>query len=308
VAAISIRDLTYAYGPRTALSGVNFDVQPGEACGLLGPNGSGKSTLFRILSTLQRPQGGSATILGADVRTRPDDVRRQIGVVFQSPSIDRRLTVAENLRHQGHLYGLRGDALRLRIDELLGRLALADRRDDIAATLSGGQQRRVELAKGLLHRPRVLLLDEPSTGLDPAARIALREELARLRSEDEITILLTTHILDEADHCDRIVILDLGRIVEIGKPAELKGRIVGDCVVVHGADLDGLAARMRERLGVVPRKVDSSLRIESARGHELIARLVDAFGSEIESVTLARPTLEDVFIDRTGRRLDAEAA
>src|SRR5262249_52067831 len=146
----------------------------------------------------------------------------------------------------------------------------------------------------------------PSTGLDPAARVTLREELARLRSEQEMTILLTTHILDEADHCDRLIIMDEGRVIEIGTPVELKGRIAGDCVIVHAVDLDGLAGRMKERLGLSPQRIDASLRIETPRGHELIARLVDAFGPEIDSITLARPTLEDVFIDRTGRRLAAE--
>jgi len=305
VAAISIRELSHAYGPRIALRGVSFDVAQGQCCGLLGPNGSGKSTLFRILSTLMRPQSGSARIFDCDVGGRPEDVRRLIGVVFQSSSLDKRLTVGENLRHQGHLYGLRGVELRRRIDELLARLSLRDRVSDMAGTLSGGQQRRVELAKGLLHRPRVLLLDEPSTGLDPAARITLREELARLRSEAAITILLTTHILDEADHCDGLVILDGGRVIEIGTPGELKGRIAGDCVIVHGADLASLASRIRERFGVEPQQVNGTVRIETERGHDLIARMVEAFGAEIDSITLAKPTLEDVFIDRTGRRLEA---
>lgn len=305
---IEIQNLSYRYGDRIALDSVSFSVEFGQCCGLLGPNGSGKSTLFRILSTLVRPQGGSARIAGADIRTQPDAVRRKIGVVFQSPSLDKRLTVAENLRCQGRLYGLAGRDLQRRIAEMLDRFELTDRAASMAGTLSGGQQRRVELAKGLLHKPEILLLDEPSTGLDPAARIALRRGLQRLRDEDRITMLLTTHILDEADHCDQIVILDKGRIIESGSPAQLKSRIAGDCVLVSAADLDGLAARIERELGVKPMRVNDDLRIESQRAQDLIARLIDTFGDEIRSVTLARPTLEDVFIDRTGHRLDAEAA
>ncbi len=305
---IEIQNMTYRYADRVALDAVSFAVEFGQSCGLLGPNGSGKSTLFRILSTLVRPQTGEARIAGADVRTQPDAVRRKIGVVFQSPSLDKRLTVAENLRCQGRIYGLSGAELNRRIDELLNRFELRDRAAEMAGKLSGGQQRRVELAKGLLHKPQVLLLDEPSTGLDPAARITLRQQLQRLRDDDNITTLLTTHILDEADHCDRLVILDKGRVIENGTPSELKSRISGDCVLVSAVNLEALAARIEQRLGLKPQRINDELRIETPRGHELIAKLIDAFGDEIRSITLAKPTLEDVFIDRTGRRLDAEAA
>jgi len=305
---IEIRNLSFRYGERLALDGVSFDVEPAASCGLLGPNGSGKSTLFRILSTLVRLQTGAARIAGFDLASQPAEIRRRIGVVFQSPSLDKRLTVSENLRCQGRLYGLAGRELSRRIGEMLDRFELADRKSSMAGELSGGQQRRVELAKGLLHKPAMLLLDEPSTGLDPAARITLRRGLQRLRDEDGITILLTTHILDEADHCDHLVILDQGRIIESGSPTELKRRISGDCVLVSAADLDGLAARIHAQFGVKPSRVNNDLRIETPRGADLIARLIDAFGDEIQSVTLARPTLEDVFIDRTGHRLEAEAA
>lgn len=303
--AIAIQDLSFSYGTRNALTGVSFEVADGTLCGLLGPNGSGKSTLFRVLATLLRPQSGRASICGHDVATDPSGVRRQIGVVFQSPSLDKRLTVMENLACAGRLYGLSGSESARRATELLERVQLRDRARDLVGTLSGGQQRRVEIAKGLLHRPRVLLLDEPSTGLDPAARRSLRVLLDDLRREQSVTILLTTHILDEADHCDRLVIVDAGRVVVTGAPAELKRRIAGECVVVHATDPDALAVDMRARLGVAPMRVNGSVRIESPRAHELLARIVEQYGDRIESITLAKPTLEDVFLDQTGHRLEA---
>ncbi len=303
--AIAIQDLSFSYGSRHALAGVSFEVADGSLCGLLGPNGSGKSTLFRTLATLLRPQSGRASICGHDVAADPSGVRRQIGVVFQSPSLDRRLTVMENLVCAGRLYGLSGSESARRATELLARVQLGDRARDQVGTLSGGQQRRVEIAKGLLHQPRVLLLDEPSTGLDPAARRSLRVLLDDLRRERSVTILLTTHILDEADHCDQLVIVDAGRVVVTGAPAELKRRISGECVVVHASDPDALAADMRGRLGVTPMRVNGSVRIESPRAHELLARIVEQYGDRIESITLAKPTLEDVFLDHTGHRLEA---
>lgn len=302
--AICIHDLTFAYDTRKALAGVSFDVADGALCGLLGPNGSGKSTLFRIMATLLRPHSGSVRVFDRDVATNPAGVRREIGVVFQSPSLDRRLTVLENLECAGRLYGLSGSESVRRATELLERVQLGDRTRDLVGTLSGGQQRRVEITKGLLHRPRVLLLDEPSTGLDPAARRALRELLSDLRRERSVTILLTTHLLDEADHCDHLVIVDRGRVVVAGAPSELKKKIAGECVVVHGTDPDALAVDIRERLGVTPTRIDGAVRIESPRAHELLASIVEHFRDRIESITLAKPTLEDVFLDHTGHRLE----
>src|SRR5438067_1970087 len=243
---ISVRDLVPRYDDRAALTGVSFDVRPAELFGLLGPNGSGKTTLFRILSTLMVPVGGSAIILGHDAARDPTQLRREIGVVFQAQSIDLKLTAAENLRHQGHLYGLRGSALRARIKEILQRVGLMDRARDRAETFSGGMQRRLELAKGLLHGPRVLLLDEPTTGLDPGARRDLWQYLSILRDEEQVTVLVTTHLMEEAERCDRLAILNEGSLVALGTPAELKQEIGGDVIVLETKKSDPLARRIRE--------------------------------------------------------------
>jgi len=220
--AIAVQGLVHRYENRTALDGVSFDVQPAELFGLLGPNGSGKTTLFRILSTLMLPVGGRAVILGHDSAKDPTQLRREIGVVFQAQSIDLKLTAAENLRHQGHLYGLRGSGLQSRVKEILERVGLADRARDMAETFSGGMQRRLELAKGLLHGPRVLLLDEPTTGLDPGARRDLWQYLRILRDEEHVTVLVTTHLMEETERCDRLAILNEGKLLALGTPVERK--------------------------------------------------------------------------------------
>src|SRR5581483_2203957 len=241
---ISVRDLVHRYDNRPALNGVSFDVRPAEIFGLLGPNGSGKTTMFRILSTLMVPLGGRAIILGHDAARDPTKLRREIGVVFQSQSIDLKLTAAENLRHQGHLYGIQGAALRKRFGEILGRVGLADRANDKAETFSGGMQRRLELAKGLLHGPRVLLLDEPTTGLDPGARRDVWQYLSILRDEEQVTVLVTTHLMEEAERCDRLAILNEGMLVALGTPAELKQEIGGDVIVLETKSPEILVRRI----------------------------------------------------------------
>src|SRR6202142_3916445 len=248
---IAVRDVVHSYDGRTALNGVSFDVRPAELFGLLGPNGSGKTTLFRILSTLMVPMGGRAFILGHDAAKDPSRLRREIGVVFQSQSIDVKLTAAENLWHQGHLYGLHGAALNARVREILGRVGLTDRAKDKAETFSGGMQRRLELAKGLLHGPRGLLLDEPTTGLDPGARRDLWQYLQILRDEERVSVLVTTHLMEEAERCDRLAILNEGNLVALGTPAELKSEIGGDVVLLDAAhDASLLAERIRARFHV----------------------------------------------------------
>lgn len=300
--AVAIADLQHSYGDREALRGVSFEIPPGEIFGLLGPNGGGKTTLFRILATLLPVQSGSARVLGHNVASEPDAVRRIIGVTFQSPSLDPKLTVAENLKFHGYLYGQSGSALAARIGELLARLGLTERAKDIAEKLSGGLKRRVEIAKSLLHSPKVLLLDEPSTGLDPGARHDLWKYLSQLRAESGVTVLVTTHLMEEAEHCDRLGILDRGQLVGLGTPAELRGSIGGDVVTLESDDADSLSSSVRDRFGVEPQQFGDTLRIERDAGHELIRDVVAEFGEQIKSASLGKPTLEDVFIQRTGHR------
>ena len=294
--------MVHRYGARAALNGVSFEVRPAELFGLLGPNGSGKTTLFRILSTLMVPVAGRAVILGHNAAEDPSQLRREIGVVFQAQSIDLKLTAAENLMHQGHLYGLRGAALKKRIGEILGRVGLADRTKDKAETFSGGMQRRLELAKGLLHGPKVLLLDEPTTGLDPGARRDLWQYLRILRDEEHVTVLVTTHLMEEAERCDRLVILNEGRVVALGTPTELKQEIGGDVIVLETKDPERLAGRIRTQFRVDTNVVEGQVRIEREHGHRFVTDLVEAFPGEIDAVSIAKPSLEDVFIRRTGHR------
>jgi len=308
--AIEVNDLVFHYGDRTALDKISFSVERGEIFGLLGPNGGGKTTLFRILSTLLSPDAGSAKVAGFDVSEQPLDVRKSIGVVFQNQSLDRRLTALENLIHQGHLYGLRGAALDARIDSLLRRLGLEDRRNDVVDTLSGGLKRRVELAKGLIHNPALLLLDEPSTGVDPGARLDFWEYLQLLRRHEGITVLLTTHLLEEADKCDRLAILDKGSLVAEGTPRGLKQQIGGDVVVIlTSQDSNKLSGEISQQFELESTIVNGSVRFEHPKGAELVARLMQALPDQIDSVTVSHPTLEDVFIHMTGHRFgEAESA
>ena len=301
---IQVQNLTHRYGDRVALSNVSFEVKAGEIFGLLGPNGGGKSTLFRILSTMMAPTEGKAVLDGHDVERDPGGVRREIGVVFQTQSLDRALTVEENLRAQGHLHGLSGHLLRDRMGRAMDRLGLKDRRHDLVESLSGGLRRRVEIAKALLHQPKILLMDEASTGLDPSARRDLARQVEDLRNHEAVTILLTTHILDEADKCDRLVLLHQGKIVAQGSSAELRARIGGDVVVLETADSRSLAAGIEQRFGLNPAIRDGEVRVEIENGHRFIAEVVEAFPGAVESVGLHKPTLEDVFVRETGASID----
>jgi ABC-2 type transport system ATP-binding protein len=305
---VTIEDLTHRYGDRVALAGVNLTVQRGEIFGLLGPNGGGKTTLFRILSTLLSPSAGTASVCGHDVVAQRNEVRRRIGVVFQSPSLDKKLTVLENLRHHGHIFGLSGEPLRQRIDELMQRFNIADRANDLTEKLSGGLRRRVEIARGLLHRPELLLLDEPSTGLDPRVRREVGDYLEELRDKDGVTALVTTHIMEEAERCDRIALLDHGQLVALDKPTVLKDKVGGDVISIRAHDCDRLREQIESRFSVKAGIVDRTIRIERSRGHEFVPALVEAFPGEIEAVSVGKPTLEDAFIHLTGHRFeDAEA-
>jgi ABC-2 type transport system ATP-binding protein len=299
---ISVKNLRHVYDGRAALDDVTFEVNAAEIFGLLGPNGSGKTTLFRILSTLMLPLGGRATVMGCDAAKDPNGLRRHIGVVFQAQSIDIKLTAEENLRHVGHLYGLSGSGLKARIAEMLGRVGLSDRARDRAETFSGGMQRRLELAKGLMHRPSVLLLDEPTTGLDPGARRDLWQYLQMLRDQERVTILVTTHLMEEAERCDRLAILNEGKLVALGTPAGLKKEIGGDVILIEAADAESLAARITQRYGVEAVVIAEKVRLEREGGHRFVTDIVEAFPGEVQAVSVSKPTLEDVFIHRTGHR------
>jgi ABC-2 type transport system ATP-binding protein len=301
--AVAVVRLGHRYRHRPALEDVSFEVGRGELFGLLGPNGGGKTTLLRILATLLVPESGRAEIAGRDVLREPVAVRRRIGVVFQDPGLDPWLTPAENLRHQGHLYGLRGAELAGRTARLLDELGVAGRGDDLVRTLSGGLRRRVELAKGLLHDPDVLLLDEPTVGLDPGGRREFWRSVGRVRGEREVTVLVTTHLMHEAEACDRVGILDRGRLVALGSPQELESGIRGDVVALETAEPDRLAAAVAERFATEAQVVDGIVRIERLDGAALVPRLAESFPGMIRSITVGRPTLDDVFVQRTGHRL-----
>ena len=298
--AVETRALGRNFGARAALSDVTLSVRDGEMFGLLGPNGSGKTTLFRILSTLLAPTSGTARIGGHDVVHEAVQVREHLGVVFQSPALDPQLTVAENLRCAGHLYGLRGAELEERLLSSLHALRVADRFGDRVHTLSGGLQRRVEIAKSLLPRPRVLLLDEPSTGLDPAARAGLRLALDELRAASGVTIVVTTHLLDEAERCDRVAVLHRGRLVACEAPSALRATLGTDIALVAGDDLAALAAKVAAELGWPAEVRGDKLRVEVPTGDNGAGRLVNALAGAAHTITVGRPTLEDVFLKLTG--------
>ena len=300
--AIIIRDLTKNFGERRALDHLTLSVKRGELFCMLGPNGGGKSTLFRILSTLMQPDHGEAEILGHDVVREAAAVRARIGVVFQSPSLDGKLTIRENLLCGGALYGLQGKELEERLRDAVAVVQLEERLNDRVETLSGGLQRRTEIAKCLLIRPEVLLLDEPSTGLDPAARLDLWAALENLRRDRGVTALCTTHLMDEAARADRVGIMSAGQLVALGTPSELTSALGGDVLSLttrHGADQ--LAQRINQHHEIVAAVVEGEVRIEHPQAYELAARLAAQFSDEITAVRVARPTLEDVFVARTGR-------
>ena len=306
--AVVTTELRRTFDGRAALDGVSVEVLPGSLFGLLGPNGGGKTTLFHVLATLLPPTSGTARVLGHDVLREPDLVRASIGVVFQSPSLDRFLTVRANLMHQGHLYGLRGRELETRIAACLRLVSLDERAGEDVARLSGGMKRRVELAKGLLHEPELLLLDEPSTGLDPAARRDLWDHLAALRDRG-VTSVVTTHLLEEAERCDRIAILDRGRVVAFGTPEELRARVPGEVVTAVPrivARAEALRKSVEDCFKVRARGVGGAIHVETKDGASLAHDLLRGFGRDVVSVTVGKPTLEDVFLRATGRRLDDE--
>lgn len=299
---VVVEKLSHSYGERKALDNLSFTASAGEIFGMLGPNGGGKTTTFRILSTLIPPESGSVRIFGFDLFEQPREIQKRIGVVFQSPSLDKKLTAHENLYHQGRLYGLGGAKLNERIQYLLERVKLGDRANEYVETFSGGMRRRVELAKGLLHWPKLLLLDEPSTGLDPGARRDLWQYLRELADKEGVTSLLTTHYMEEAAQCSRIAIVNQGKLVALGKPDDLRATIGGDVIAIQAKNPDELKRAIESRIELKAELLDGTLRVETPNGHELVAKLGGAFPGAIDSMTISKPTLEDVFIKKTGHK------
>jgi len=303
---LSVNNLSFRYGSKTALKGLSFTVGKGEIFGFLGPNGGGKSTTFKLLSTLYPCVEGQVRLFGLDLARETRAIRSKMGIVFQSPALDKKLTVRENLWHQGHLYGLTGMDLERRINRDLGRLGLTDRQKDRVETLSGGLQRRVELAKALVNDPELMILDEPSTGLDPAARREFWGHLEQLRKSQEMTVLVTTHYLEEADRCDRLLILHQGEMVALGNPEELKASIGGEVLRIRARSPETLQAALAQKLQVKAQILAGVLQVEQPKAHNLVAPILENFPGEVLSLTVGLPTLEDVFIHKTGRALSEE--
>jgi ABC-2 type transport system ATP-binding protein len=300
--AILAEGLTKVYGELTAVAGLDLTVTTGEIFGFLGPNGAGKTTTIGMLCTLVWPSAGGARVAGYEVVTEPDQVRRRIGVVFQESSLDGELTAEENLRFQARLYGLRRRPAREAIAGVLELVGLASRKDAPVRTYSGGMRRRLELARGLLHRPAVLFLDEPTTGLDPQTRAAIWSHLRELRRAEGITVFLTTHQLAEADHCDRIAIIDHGRTVAEGTPDDLRAVVGADLVTLRTGDDPAAVRRLDELFGIPAQATPDGVQLRVAGGAAFVPKLCAELALPVHSVTVTPPTLDDVFLHYTGRR------
>ena len=305
--AIEVDDLVKSYGEVDAVRGVSFTVPPGEVFGFLGPNGAGKSTTINVLCTLARPTSGAARVSGFDVVTQRADVRRQIGLVFQDPTLDVHLTAEQNLRLHGDLYGIGAHVIPSRIGQMLEMVDLADRRDKPVMTFSGGMKRRLEIARGLMHSPRVLFLDEPTIGLDPQTRSSIWRYIRALQEAEGTTIFMTTHYMDEAEFCDRIAIMDRGEIVVLDTPEALKAGVGADRVVLGTADDEAALAALRDRFGIEASVAEGAVTFHVDNGEAFIPRLFAKLGVAITSVAVSRPTLDDVFMRHTGTTIrDAE--
>jgi ABC-2 type transport system ATP-binding protein len=308
-AAVAVSGLRKTYAEVEAVRGIDFEVAAGETFGFLGPNGAGKSTTIGMLCTLVTPTGGSAKVAGHDVVRDRGTVRRNIGLVFQDTTLDGYLSAEQNLRFHAELYGVPRAVVGPRMDRVLEMVNLADRRKGKVMTFSGGMKRRLEIARGLLHSPRVLFLDEPTVGLDPQTRSSIWEYIDELKRTEDITIFMTTHYMDEAEYCDRIAIIDNGTIVAIDTPEALKASVGEDRVRVTTAD-DAAAARvLRERFGIEGRVSEGQLTFHVASGEQFVPKLFDTLNVPIRSVSVSRPSLDDVFMTYTGKTIrDAESA
>src|ERR1700759_72353 len=306
-AAIEVRDLRKVFGDVEAVRGVSFSVEPGEVFGFLGPNGAGKTTTINMLCTLVKPTAGSATVAGHDVVTERDDVRRNIGLVFQDPTLDGYLTAAQNLQLHAELYGVQSDLVEPRMRQVMEMVGLWDRKDSVVGTFSGGMRRRLEIGRGLMPPPRVLFLDEPPSGLDPQTRRSIWSYIRELKEREEITIFMTTHYMDEAEWCDRIAIMDHGEIVALDSPDALKAGVGTDRVTIHTDDNDAAIVALQRQFEIEAKMSEGAVVFGVPAGEEFVPRLFAEFEMPIRSVSVSRPTLDDVFMSYTGSTIrDAE--
>jgi len=307
--AVLVRGLRKTYGELEAVRGIDLEVQPGEVFGFLGPNGAGKSTTIKILCTLAAPTDGEARVAGFDVVAERDEVRRHIGLVFQDTTVDDYLSAEQNLRFHAELYGIPTKLVDGRLKQVMEMVGLWDRRASRVQTFSGGMKRRLEIARGLMHSPRVLFLDEPTVGLDPQTRVSIWSYIRELKARETITIFLTTHYMDEAEYCDRIAIIDQGRIVALGSPDALKAKVGKDRIQLRTTNDDAAAAALRERFELEAVKRDGVLTIGVEHGEQFVPKLFAELGVPIVSISVARPSLDDVFLAFTGTTIrDAEAS
>ncbi len=307
--AVSVAGLRKSYGETEAVRGIDLDVAPGEIFGFLGPNGAGKSTTIKILCTLATPSAGTAKVAGFDVSTERDEVRRHIGLVFQETTLDDYLTAEQNLRFHAELDGIASASVKPRLQQVMEMVGLWERRTSKVQTFSGGMKRRLEIARGLMHSPRVLFLDEPTVGLDPQTRTSIWAYIRELKQRETITIFLTTHYMDEAEYCDRIAIIDHGKIVALGTPEELKAMVGNDRVQISTSDNAAAITALRDKLAITDATMrDNLVTFSVEQGEQFLPRLFAELGVPSRSVHVARPTLDDVFLAYTGTTIrDAEA-
>lgn len=305
---IRVQDLVRRFGPIEAVRGVSFDIAEGTVFGFLGPNGAGKTTTIKVLATLLLPTSGRVMLNGFDVVAQPNAVRKSIGIVFQDPSLDSQLTAEQNLRFHAMLYGVSPPVAARRIDEVLAMVELSDRRRSLVSTFSGGMKRRLEIARGLLHYPRVLFLDEPTLGLDPQTRRRIWDYVLELRAREGVTVFMTTHYMEEAVHCDRIAIIDHGQIVALDTPEALRRRVGGDVITMRSPDAAHLATALRERYALDARLIDGQVVVEREGGAAFVPQVVAAFPGLVDAVSVQPPTLDDVFIKLTGHAIREEEA
>jgi len=305
---IKVKNLVKKYNGLTAVDHISFSVEKGEIFGFLGPNGAGKTTTINILATLLAPTEGEVYVNNFNILTQKDQVRKSIGLVFQDPSLDDRLTAEENLYFHARLYQVPADEYKKRMVEVLALVDLPDRRKDVVKTFSGGMKRRLEIARGLIHHPAILFLDEPTLGLDPQTRAHLWDYILRLKQEKQMTIFMTTHYMNEAEYCDRLVIIDYGKIVAFDTPANLKKAVGGDIIILESPQPQQLKQEIKQKYGLEAKEENGAITIEISNGKTFLPRLFDELTTKVTSVSLREPTLDDVFLHLTGRKIRDEEA